>query len=272
MNRIDKKFRELKRQKKKAFIAFLTAGDFGLKTTKRLVLEFDKRGVDIIELGVPFSDPIADGPTIQASSERALRRGTRLQDIIKMVGELRKLTDIPIVLMGYYNPVLKYGIKKFVSDCVRHGVDGVIVPDLPPDEADELTAAAKKTGFATIFLLSPTSTAGRIRLVSKKSKGFIYYVSLTGITGARAMLPKELISRVRLIKRYSDKPVCVGFGVSRPEQVREIARAADGIIVGSAIVKEMEKGAKRKDFIKRVGDYVQKLTSALTADREASHQ
>lgn len=262
MNRIDRKFAELKKRKKKAFIAFITAGDFGLSTTKRLVLEFDKRGVDIIELGVPFSDPIADGPTIQASSERALKRGTRLQDIIKMVGELRKLTDIPIVLMGYYNPVLKYGLKKFISDCVRGGVDGVIIPDLPPDEADQLIAAAKKEDFATIFLLSPTSTPERIKLVSKKSRGFIYYVSLTGITGARASLPKELVSRVRLIKRYSGKPVCVGFGVSRPEQVREIARAADGVIVGSAIVKAMERYAKRKDFIKRVGDHVQKLTSA----------
>ena len=179
-----------------------------------------------------------------------------------MVGELRRSTDIPIVLMGYYNPVLKYGVKKFVSDCVRGGVDGVIIPDLPPDEADELIAAAKKKGFATIFLLSATSTPDRIKLISKKSKGFIYYVSLTGITGARAILPKELVSRVRLIKRYSDKPVCVGFGVSRPAQVREIARMAEGVIVGSAIVKEIENNSKRKDFIKRVGDYVQKLTEA----------
>ena len=260
MNRIDKKFRELKRRKKKAFIAFLTAGDFGLPTTKRLVLEFDKRGVDIIELGVPFSDPIADGPTIQASSGRALKRGTKLSDIIKLVGELRRTTEIPVVLMGYYNPVLKYGVKKFVSDCARRGVDGVIIPDLPPDEAGELTAAAARKDFATIFLLSPTSTSDRIKLVSRKSRGFIYYVSLTGITGARAKLPKELVSRVRLIKKYSDKPVCVGFGVSRPEQVREIAKEADGVIVGSAIVKEMERNARYKDFIRRVGDYVRKLT------------
>lgn len=269
MNRIDKKFKSLKKRKQKAFIAFLTAGDFGLPVTRKLVLEFDRRGVDIIELGVPFSDPVADGPTIQASSERALKRGTRLKDIIKMVRDLRRSTDIPIVLMGYYNPVLKYGIRKFVSDCVSAGVDGVIIPDLPPDEADELRAEAKKRDFSTIFLLSPTSTTDRIKLVSGKSKGFIYYVSLTGTTGARASLPparlRELVSRVRLIKRYSGKPVCVGFGVSRPGQVREIARASDGVIVGSAIVKEMERYSKRKDFIKRVGDYVLKLT-------EASHQ
>ncbi len=265
MNRIDKKFKELKKKKQKALIAFLTAGDFGLSTTKKLVLEFDRRGVDIIELGVPFSDPVADGPTIQASSERALKRGTKLKDIIKLVKDLRRSTCIPVILMGYYNPVLKYGLKKFVSDCAGNGVDGVIIPDLPPDEAEDLVAEAKKRDFATIFLLSPTSTPDRIRLVSKKSKGFIYYVSLTGITGARANLPKELASRVRLIKRYSDKPVCVGFGVSRPGQVREIAKMAEGVIVGSAIVKEIEKNSKRKDFIKLVGDYVQKLA-------EASHQ
>jgi len=269
MNRIDRRFKELRKKRQKAFIAFLTAGDFGLATTKRLVLELDRRGVDIIELGVPFSDPIADGLTIQASSERALKRGTRLKDIIKLVGVLRKETDIPIVLMGYYNPVLKYGLKKFVSDCVRSGIDGVIVPDLPPDEAGELTAISNKTGFATIFLLSPTSTPERMKLVSRRSKGFIYYVSLTGITGARANLPRarlgELVSRIRQIKRYSIKPVCVGFGVSRPEHVREIAKVADGVIVGSAIVNEIEKDSKRNNFIKHVGDYVQKLT-------EASHQ
>ncbi len=265
MNRIDKKFRDLKKKKQKALIAFFTAGDFGLSATKRLVLEFDKRGVDIIELGVPFSDPVADGPVIQASSERSLKRGTKLKDIIKLVGELRRTTEIPVVLMGYYNPVLKYGLKKFVSDCSGNGVDGVIIPDLPPDEAEDLIAESKKKDFATIFLLSPTSSPERIKLVSKRSKGFIYYVSLTGITGARASLPKELASRVRLIKRYSEKPVCVGFGVSRPDQVREIARMAEGVIVGSAIVKEMENNSKRKDFIRRVSDYAQKLA-------EASHQ
>lgn len=259
MNRIDKKFKELKRRKVKAFIAFLTAGDFGLSTTKKLVLEFDRQGVDIVELGVPFSDPIADGPTIQASSERALKRGTKLQDIIKIVGELRHSTDIPIVLMGYYNPILRYGVKKFVSDCESKGVDGVIIPDLPPEEAGELIIASKGKNFSPIFFLSPTSTTERIKLVASRSKGFIYYVSLTGITGARRKLPKELISRIRVIKRYTKKPVCVGFGVSRPEQVRQICEAADGVIVGSAIVKLMEKSGKRKDLVRVVGRYVKKL-------------
>ncbi len=152
MNRIDKKFGELKRRKIKAFVAFITAGDFGLSNTKKLVLEFDRQGVDIVELGIPFSDPIADGPTIQASSERALKHGARLQDVIKLVGELRRLTDIPIVLMGYYNPIFRYGIKKFVEDCERKGVDGVIVPDLPPEEAGELITASKGKNFSPILI------------------------------------------------------------------------------------------------------------------------
>ncbi|MDP3787020.1 MAG: tryptophan synthase subunit alpha [Candidatus Omnitrophota bacterium] len=262
MNRIDKKFTELKKRGKKALIVFITAGDFGLSTTKRLVLGLSKSDADIIELGVPFSDPIADGPTIQASSERALKRGTKLRDIIKLVRSLRVSTGIPIVLMTYYNPVLRYGLKKFVSDCERSGVDGVIVPDLPPEEAGELITTSKGKKFSTIFLLSPTSTKERIKLVSNKSKGFIYYVSLTGITGARAKLPDEIISRVRIIKKYTKKPICVGFGVSTPEQVRQISKVADGVIVGSAMVKLIEKHAGRKDLLDAVGRYVKKLGEA----------
>ncbi|MFA6355959.1 MAG: tryptophan synthase subunit alpha [Candidatus Omnitrophota bacterium] len=262
MNRIDKKFAELKKLGRKALVAFITAGDYGLQNTKKLVLEFEARGADIIELGIPFSDPVADGPTIQISSERALKKGTRLKDVISAVGELRKKTEMPIVLMGYYNPILKYGINKFISDCAKNGVDGAIIPDLPPEESGELVSAARKKGFATIFLLSPTSTAARIKLISKYSRGFIYYVSLTGITGARSSLPGGLASRVRLIKRHSKLPVCVGFGVSNPAQVRQICRAADGAIVGSAIVKEMEKNYAKKRFIGNVGDYVQKLAEA----------
>jgi tryptophan synthase alpha chain len=259
MNRIEKTFAKLKKQKKKAFIAFITAGDYGLSTTKKLVLEFERHGVDIAELGVPFSEPIADGPTIQASSERSLKRGTKLADIIKLVGQLRKTAEIPIVLMTYYNPVLRYGLSKFVADCVSNGADGVIVPDLPPEEAAELIGASKGKKFCTIFLLSPTSTEERIKSIAERSKGFIYYVSLTGITGARVKLPAELTSRLRLIKRYTNKPVCAGFGVSRPEHVKQICSASDGVIVGSAIVKIMEKNAGKNNMPAFVGAYVEKL-------------
>lgn len=262
MNRIEKKFKDLKKRKKKAFIAYITAGDFGLPVTKRLILLLDKCGVDIIELGVPFSDPIADGTTIQAASERALKRGTTLSGIIKLVGGLRISTNIPIVLMSYFNPIFKYGLRKFVSDCERNGIDGVIVPDLPPDEADELIAASRGKNFSVIFLLSPTSTKERIKLVAKKSKGFIYYVSLTGITGARKRLPKELISQLRLVKRYTDKPIGVGFGVSLPIQIRQICKVADGVIVGSAIVKIIERYTGKKNMIEAVGSYVKGLIKA----------
>lgn len=262
MNRIERKFAELKKYRQKAFIAFITAGDFGLSTTKRLISLLDRCGVDLIELGVPFSDPIADGTTIQAASERALKCGTTLSAIIRLVKSLRPYTEAPIVLMSYYNPIYKYGLKKFIADCGKNGIDGVIVPDLPPDEADELIKASKGKKFSTIFLLSPTSTKERIRLVAKKSKGFIYYVSLTGITGARKRLPKELTSEVRLVKRYTKKPVCVGFGVSRPEQVKQICKIADGVIVGSAIVKVIEQYAGKKNLLDAVGRYVKKLAEA----------
>lgn len=265
MNRIDKKFSDLRKNGRKALIAFFTAGDFGLTATKKFVIEFEQRGVDIIELGVPFSDPVADGPTIQSSSERSLKRGTRLKDIISLVGQLRKKTQIPIVLMGYYNPILKYGPARFISDCVKNGVDGVIIPDLPPEESGELTAAAKGRNFDIIFFLSPTSSLKRIKMVSGMTRGFIYYVSLTGITGARSSLPAGFAARVKLIKKTSDKPVCVGFGVSMPEQARRISAVADGVIVGSAIVKQMEKNSSNKKFVKNVGNYVHKLA-------EATHQ
>lgn len=265
MSRIEKKFKDLKRRKEKAFIAFITAGDFGLSTTKRLISILDKCGVDIVELGVPFSDPIADGTTIQAASERALKRKTTLSKIIRLVGSLRSSADIPIVLMSYFNPIFKYGLKRFISDCEKNGIDGVIVPDLPPDEADELIAASRGKRFSTIFLLSPTSTKERIKLVAKKSKGFIYYVSLTGITGARERLPKELLSEVRLVKRYTKKPVCVGFGVSRPTQVKQICKVADGVIVGSAIVKVIERYAGKKNLFENVHRYVKDLVEAARA-------
>jgi len=164
--------------------------------------------------------------------------------------------------MGYYNPILKYGLASFISDCVRNGVDGAIIPDLPPEEAGELTAAAKGKDFDIIFLLSPTSSPKRIKMLSGRTKGFIYYVSLTGITGARSSLPAGLAERVKLIKKTSDKPVCVGFGISKAEQVKRINAVADGVIVGSAIVKQMEKNSSKKRFIKNVGDYVRKLAEA----------
>ena len=265
MNRIDKKFIELKKNHgKKAFLAFVTAGDPDLKTTENIVIALARCGVDIMELGVPFSDPMADGPTIQKASERALKNKVSLEDILRLVKRLRKDTQLPLVLMSYYNPIFKYGTKRFVQDAVRVGVDGVIVPDLPPEEAGDLIDVSRKMDFATIFLLSPTSTKERIRLIARESTGFIYYVSLTGVTGAREKLPeRELFSNINEIKRYTTKPVCAGFGISKPEQARRLCRVSDGVIVGSAIVRLIEENIGKKSLIDRVERFVKRMADAV---------
>jgi tryptophan synthase alpha chain len=260
MNRIERKFRQLKKDKKKAFIAFITAGYPGLSATEKLVYEFSKTGVDIIELGVPFSDPIADGPVIQESSFEALRKGVNLGRILKLVKKIRKKTDIPICLMTYYNPVYCFGEERFLKEAVFSGVDGVIIPDLPPEEGLEFSRKAKKLDIDVIFLLSPTSTEKRSRLVSSASRGFIYYVSLTGVTGARKKLPSDLKKHILKIKGRTDKSVCVGFGVSTREQIRQICQVADGVIVGSAIVKKIKENINKPDLVKRVKVFVKGLT------------
>ncbi len=264
MNRIKVKFKKLKQEKKKAFLAFITAGDPNLATSEKLALEFAGCGVDILELGVPFSDPLADGLTIQAASQRALKNRVNLKAVFRLVKTLRRRVDLPIALLTYYNIILHFGIKAFVKQAKSSGVDGVIVPDLPPEEAKDLIKAAKKDDFATIFLLAPTSDKRRIREVSSASSGFIYYVSLTGTTGMRKKLPKELVEKVRQIKRITAKPVCVGFGVSTPEQARMVASVADGVIVGSAIIKVLEKNLKsRKDLIPKAVKFTRRLRQAV---------
>jgi len=260
INRIDKKFKELKADGKKAFIAYITAGDPDIAITEDIVLALESSGVDIIELGIPFSDPLADGPTIQAASQRALKKRANLKKIFRMVASLRKITDIPIVFMTYYNPVMKYGLSPFFQRCASCGVDGVIVPDLPYDEAEDLIKFGKKNRVATIFLVAPTSTAERIKDIARVSTGFIYYVSLTGVTGARAKLPAEVLSNVRMIKSLTAKPVAVGFGISNARQAGEIARRADGVIVGSAIVKII--GGKSK-LIPKVSNFAKSLAKAI---------
>jgi len=260
MNRIDKKFKALKKQRKKAFIAYITAGDPDLKTTERIVLALEKSGVDLVELGIPFSDPIADGPTIQAASQRALKHGATLKKIFAMVKDLRRRTEIPIVFMTYCNPVFKFGLAGFFKACHNTGVDGVIVPDLPIEEAGGLVKLGRKNGVSTIFLAAPTSSKDRAREIAARSRGFIYYVSLTGVTGAREKLPAEVLSNVRMIKSVTDKPVAVGFGISDAKQARMIAKVADGVIVGSAIVKIV--GA-RDNIIAKVSNFARKLAKAI---------
>ncbi len=240
MSRIEKKFKEVLGRKGKAFIPYVMAGDPNLERTKELVGILEECGADIIELGVPFSDPLADGPTIQKAAQRALREGVTLKKVIEFVGDVRKTTQIPIVLMTYYNLIYKYGEEKFVRDASGAGVDGIIVPDLPPDEADRLLFFSKKTGFDVIFLVAPTSTGERIKKVARSSRGFIYYVSITGITGSKLSVDPSIGSHVAKIRETGRKPVAVGFGISTPGEAAEIARIADGVIVGSSIVKRVE--------------------------------
>ncbi len=259
MNRIDQKFKELKRKRKKAFIAFITAGDPNLATTEKLVLAFEEAGVDIVELGVPFSDPIADGPTIQASSQRSLEKGTTLFQVFDLVKKIRGKTEIPIVLMMYYNPIFHLGEKRFVQKCIENGVDGVIVPDLPPEEAQTLIKLFKQNGLVNIFMAAPTTTKERMKKIVAASTGFVYYVSITGVTGVKKSLPTVYVNHINSIKRLTKKPVCVGFGITTPRQVKQISKFADGVIVGSAIVREVARHTGKKDLVKQVSRFVKRL-------------
>lgn len=260
MSRIKQQFENVKKENRAALIAYITAGDPDLGITKKLVLALAESRADIIELGIPFSDPLADGPTIQKASQRALAKGTRLVDIIALVKELRKQTEIPLVFMTYYNPILQYGIKKFVQDAVKAGLDGIIVPDLPPEEASGLISAARKIGLDTIFLLAPTSTPNRIKSVAESCKGFVYYVSLTGVTGARAKVATDVAASIKKIKRATNKPVAVGFGISNPAQVQQVVNwGADGVIVGSAIVSLIEQNIGKTDLVSKVAKFVSEL-------------
>ena len=262
MSRISRTFDQLEKRSQAALIPFIMAGDPDIKTTEALVLRMAEGGADMIELGVPFSDPIADGPTIQAASERALQNGVSLKEMLHLAQRLRGI-NTPLVLMTYFNPVLRYGLRDFAESCGRSGVDGVIIPDLPPDEAGPWIDEARKISLDTIFLIAPTSPPDRIRLVSRYSRGFIYYVSVTGVTGARENLPDDLEPAVKRIKEQSEKPVAVGFGISTAEQAKGIGLFADGVIVGSAIVKMIEENVRDPDLPLRVKDLVSSFAEAL---------
>ncbi|MBZ0165581.1 MAG: tryptophan synthase subunit alpha [Candidatus Omnitrophica bacterium] len=263
MNRIDLTFQRLKKDNKTAFIGFVTAGDPDLATTEKLVLGLERAGVDIVELGVPFSDPLADGKTIQAASERALAGGVTTEKVFALVKALRRQTDIPIALMAYYNPIFHYGHAKYIQRAQECGVDGLIIPDLPPEEAGPLKRLADQSEIATVFFMSPTTTPERMKLIAKHSTGFIYFVSLTGVTGARAKIPAAIKSQIAMAKSITDKPVCIGFGISTPEQIKDLAKTADGVIVGSAIINEIVKHTTSPDLVARVERFVSKLTAPL---------
>jgi tryptophan synthase alpha chain len=262
MNRIECTFRELGAKDKSAFIAFITAGYPDLAVTERLILEFSRRGVDIIELGIPFSDPLADGPLIQDASAQALKKGADLRKIFELVRRVRRKTQLPICFMTYYNPVFVMGERRFIEACRSAGVDGVIIPDLTVEEGRDFSLACAKAAIDTVFFASPTISLDRLRTVCAASRGFIYYVSLAGVTGPRQRLPQELESQVRRVKALTAKPVCVGFGVSSEEQVRLLSSFADGVIVGSAIVRRIRDNIGKPGLVNNVGNFVSKLARA----------
>ncbi len=264
MGRIAATFRELKKKNEKALVTFITAGDPDLATTAEMIPELARAGADIIELGLPFSDPMADGPTIQLSSERALASKTTLPGILEMVRSLRQSSQVPIVLMGYYNPILSYGLERFVTDAVSAGIDGVILVDLPPEEADAegFYTLAREKGLDVIFLLAPTSDRQRIDRVTRKGRGFIYYVSVTGVTGARKDVSASLGDEMRSVREATALPLVVGFGISDPQQAKACAQQGDGAVVGSALVKLFEKykGQELKDNVR---DFVAALKRGI---------
>jgi tryptophan synthase alpha chain len=262
MSRISRTFEYLQKTHERALIPYVTAGDPDLEMTKRLVHEMVRRGGDIIEIGVPFSDPLADGPIIQRASQRALQGGTTLRKILQTVSELRHEVDVPLVLMTYYNPVLRYGEEAFVADALDAGVDGIIVPDLPPEEGQSLMEFTTDTPLEMIFLAAPTSTSARLALISEASRGFIYYVSRLGTTGVRDQLADDLRIMLEKVRASTSKPIAVGVGVSTPEHVRLVAELADGVVVGSAILKLIEDLEDRADRLEHVGDFVAVLKAA----------
>ncbi len=262
MTRIEEKLYQLRTEGEKAFIAYLTAGYPDLETTRALILELEARGVDVIELGIPFSDPLADGPVIQKSSQWALEKGISSRRVLELVRKVRQKTQIPLVLMGYYNPIFKFGEADFVNVSSDAGVDGLIVVDVPPEEAGQLKAEAERNKLNLIFLLTPVSSEERIRLVCEWSSGFIYCVSYTGVTGGGEKEEEALASLVRKVRTLTATPVEIGFGISSPDDAKRASRIADGIIVGSAIIKEIASHTSHHNLVGRVGEAVEKLVRA----------
>lgn len=267
MGRIGEAFAARGRDGQAALVPFLTAGDPDLDATRALVLAAEAGGADVLELGVPFSDPMADGPTLQRAYGRALGTGTSLARILEVVAALRTRTRIPIVLFGYYNPFYRYGVERFVRDATSAGVDGVLCVDLPPEEAAELQCVADPAALDLVFLLAPTSGADRIRTVTAVSRGFVYVVSLTGVTGARRQLPAAVPALVARVKARTSLPVAVGFGISAPAQAAWVASFADGVVVGSALADLIERHESRASLPARVETFVGEMRQAIDEAR-----
>jgi tryptophan synthase alpha chain len=260
--RIGRRFRELSAAGELGLVAYVTAGDPSLDATEKIVLAAAEAGADVIELGVPFSDPVADGPTIQRASERAVRGGTTLAGVIELVRKLRAHTDVPLVLFSYFNPILQMGVEKFAATASAAGADGALATDLTPEEAGEYRAAMRTHGLDTIFLAAPTSTDARLALIAECSSGFLYLISRTGVTGERASLPEDLPALARRVRRFTKLPLAVGFGISSPEHVSVLGGIADAAVVGSALVAEIEKAATADEAASAVANRIRALKRA----------
>jgi len=244
---------------RKVFIGYITLGFPSLKENFDIICALQEAGVNILELGIPFSDPLADGPIIQESSEISLKRGLQVKDVFKFASKIKKVIDIPLVILTYYNIVFNIGEENFIKLCKNSGIEGVIIPDILIEESKHLLGLASKYKISPIFLASPTSSLERIKMLDRYTQGFLYYVSLTGTTGPRKKLPPDLVSRLKEIKKVIRNPLCVGFGVSSPHQVREIYKYADGVIVGSKIVDFIKKHHKQDDFLEKLKKFIRWL-------------
>ncbi|HET7626479.1 MAG TPA: tryptophan synthase subunit alpha [Verrucomicrobiae bacterium] len=263
MNRIVEKFSALKREGKKGFVVYIGAGDPNLDATRQLALAFDKSGVDILELGVPFSDPLADGLVNQLAAQRGLESGATPPNVLKTIAAIRRESQIPIVLYIYFNLIHKVGLERFIRDAAAAGVDGLLVLDLPPEESDNYESLMGKSGLCNIYLVAPTTPDERIELIVKRGAGFIYYVSREGVTGMQRKISDTIGEMTAKIRAHTNLPIAVGFGISTPEQARAVAQNADAIVVGSAIVNQIAEHGKSADLVRRVGDFVKSLGDAV---------
>ncbi len=265
MGRIGERFASLRARGERALIPFLTAGDPDLATTESLVLALAEAGADLVEIGIPFSDPLGDGPVIQRANERALRSGSSLRRVLELVKTLRPQLEVPLVLMGYTNPILAMGEESFAEAAAAVGVDGVIVIDLPPEEGEDLFGALTRARVDAVLLAAPTTQPQRLAMLAERTRGFLYYVSLTGVTGARSQLARGIEESVRRIRASNDVPVCVGFGVSTPEHAREVGRFADGVVVGSALIEVIQRTGGGPAALDAAARFVADLKAPLRA-------
>ena len=265
MNRIEERFAQLQRAGKKGLVVYIGAGDPNLEATRQLALAFDRAGVDVLELGVPFSDPLADGLVNQLAAQRGLESGTTPPKLLATVAAIRRESQIPIVLYIYFNIIHRAGMEQFIRDAQAAGVDGLLVLDLPPEECDNYEALMRASGLCHIYLVAPTTPLERMELIVKRGTGFIYYISREGVTGMQSQVAANLDSQVAKIRTYTQLPIAVGFGVSNPEQAALVARSAEAVVVGSAIVNQIAAHGKSPDLMNRVGGFVKLLAEAVKA-------